>query len=539
MKGKSDQTSQLLIWILIGLFFLAVILKVGLLSIGAFPFNSDEAIVGLMARHILKGNWPVFFYGQAYMGSLDAALVALGFMLFGSETSVIRMVQTLLYLGTIFLTVKLSARIFRSQLAGLVSGLLLAVPTVNVTLYTTVSLGGYGEALLIGALLLFLTIQIEKTPNNTLYYLLWGFFSGLGFWAFSLTIAYILPTSIIVVCSLRKSRRRRLWVRGTWILLAGIIGALPLLIWVFDNGVSTFILELFGSAIAVNAGSDILSMLVKHIQHLFLFGITVTLGFRPPWTTEPIALLLIPLALTFWLMVFVQIFRRLRDKSSHRASYWMIAGVMGAVILMFVVTPFGSDPSGRYFLPIYITLAIFAGDFFAQPAFRINARFRALILTSIVAFNLWSNLEAASQYPPGMTTQFDAITRIDHRFDEQLVGFLSNHGETRGYSNYWVSYPLAFESDEELIYIPRLPYHLDFRYTDRDDRYEPYQVLVEGSDRVAYITTFHPALDGNIRASLHELGVVWDEEKIGDYQIFYNLSSPVRPEEIGELWLGH
>ncbi len=539
MKGKSDQTHQLLIWILIGLFFLAATLKVGLLSIGAFPFNSDEATVGLMARHILEGKWPVFFYGQAYMGSLDATLIALGFRLFGSEIFVIRTVQILLYLGTIFLTVSLSARIFRSQLAGLVSGLLLAVPTVNVTLYTTVSLGGYGEALLIGALLLFLTIQIEKTPDNTLYYLLWGLFSGLGLWAFSLTIAYILPTSIIVVCSLRKSRRRRLWVRGAWMLLAGIIGALPLIIWVFENGVSVLFLELFGSAIAVDTGSDILSMLAKHIQHFMLFGITVTLGFRPPWTTEPVALLLIPLALLFWLLVFVQIFHRLRDKSSQRASYWMIAGVMGAVILMFVLTSFGSDPSGRYFLPIYVTLAIFAGDFFAQPAFRINARFRALILIIVVGFNLWSNLEAAGQYPPGITTQFDAVTRIDHQFDEQLVDFLSKHGETRGYSNYWVSYPLAFESDEALIYIPRLPYHLDFRYTDRDDRYEPYQVLVEESDRVAYITTFHPALDGNIRASLHELGVGWDEEKIGDYQIFYNLSRPVRPEEIGELWLGN
>ncbi|TEU01108.1 MAG: hypothetical protein E3J30_01300 [Anaerolineales bacterium] len=539
MIGKSDQTRQLLIWILIGLFFLAVIVKVGLLSIGAFPFNSDEAIVGLMARHILEGNWPVFYYGQAYMGSLDATLVALGFMLFGSEIFVIRTVQILLYLGTILLTVNLSARIFRSHIAGLVSGLLLAVPTVNVTLYTTVSLGGYGEALFIGALLLLLAIQIDETPDNTLHYLLWGFFSGLGIWAFSLTIAYILPTSFIVVRGLIKSRRSRWWVQGALIFLAGIIGALPLIIWACENGVSILFQEFFGSAIAVNAGSDILSTLVKHIQHLFLFGITVTLGFRPPWTTEPIALLLVPLALIFWLLVFIQIFRRLRDESSHRASYWMIAGVMGAVILVFVLTPFGSDPSGRYFLPIYVTLAIFAGDFFAQPAFRINAPFRALILAIIVAFNLWSNLEAAAQYPPGITTQFDAVTRVDHRFDDQLVDFLSKHGETRGYSNYWVSYPLAFQSDEELIYIPRLPYHLDFRYTDRDDRYEPYQVTVEGSDRVAYITTFHPALDGNIRASFRELGVGWDEEKIGDYQIFYNLSRPVRPEEIGAAWFGN
>ncbi len=538
MIGKSGQTRQLVIWILIGLFFLAVILKAGLLSIGAFPFNSDEAIVGLMGRHILEGKWPVFFYGQSYMGSLDAALVALGFMLFGSEVFVIRMVQILLYLGTIFLTVSLSARIFRSQLAGLVSGLLLAAPAVNVTLYTTVSLGGYGEALLIGALLLFLAIQIDEAPDNTLYYLLWGLFSGLGIWAFGLTIAYILPTSFMVVRSLTKSRRSSWWVLGAMIFLAGIIGALPIIIWAGENGVSVLVQELFGAAIAIDVGANFLSTLAKHIQSFFLFGITVTLGFRPPWTTEPIALLLVPLALVFWVLVFIQIFRRLRDDSLHRASYWMVAGVMGVVILVFVLTPFGFDPSGRYFLPIYVTLAIFAGDFFAQPTFRINAGFRALILAAVVAFNLWSNLEAALQYPPGITTQFDAVTRIDHRYDEQLVEFLSKHGETRGYSNYWVSYPLAFESDETLIYIPRLPYHLDFRYTDRDDRYEPYQVLVDESEHVAYITTFHPDLDRSIRASFRELGVMWDEEKIGDYQIFYNLSRLVRPEEIGEGWLG-
>ncbi len=539
MIGKSGQTRQLLIWILIGLFFLAVILKVALLSVGAFPFNADEAIVGLMARHILEGNWPVFFYGQTYMGSLDATLIALGFMLFGSEVFVIRTIQILLYLGTIILAVNLSARIFRSQLAGLVTGLLLAVPTVNITLYTTVSLGGYGEALLIGALLLLLAVQIDEKPDNTMNYLLWGFFSGLGFWAFGLTIAYILPTSVIVVRSLIKSRRNRWWIQGALIFIAGIIGALPLIIWAYENGVSVLFQELFGSAIAVNAGSAYLSTLIKHIQYYLLFGITVTLGFRPPWTTEPIALLLVPFALVFWSLVFIQIFHRLRDESSRRAIYWMIAGVMGAVILMFVLTPFGSDPSGRYFLPVYFTLAIFAGDFFAQPAFKINARFRALILVFVVAFNLWSNLEAAAQYPPGITTQFDAVTRVNHRFDEQLVEFLDKHGETRGYSNYWVSYPLAFLSDEELIFIPKLPYHLDFRYTARDDRYEPFRVIVDGSDRVAYITTFHPALDESIRASFRRLEVVWEEEVIGDYQIFYNLSRPVRPEEIGDAWLGN
>ncbi len=55
---------------------LAIGLKAALLAADVFPFNADESVVALMARHILQGARPAFFYGQAYMGSLDAVLVA-------------------------------------------------------------------------------------------------------------------------------------------------------------------------------------------------------------------------------------------------------------------------------------------------------------------------------------------------------------------------------------------------------------------------------------------------------------------------------
>ena len=51
---------------------LAAALKTGLVMANVIPFNADEAVVALMARHILQGERPVFFYGQAYLGSLDA-----------------------------------------------------------------------------------------------------------------------------------------------------------------------------------------------------------------------------------------------------------------------------------------------------------------------------------------------------------------------------------------------------------------------------------------------------------------------------------
>ena len=154
-----------------------------------------------------------------------------------------------------------------------------------------------------------------------------------------------------------------------------------------------------------------------------------------------------------------------------------------------------------------------------------------------MVYQLWGTLQCALDYPPGLTTQFYEPTIIDHRFDKALIDFLHQQGETRGYSNYWVSYPLAFESGEDLIFVPRLPYHLDLRYAPRDDRYSAYTRLVEQSTRVAYITTRNPNLDAHLRDRLSALGVTWQEKRIGDYQVYFHLSRAVRPQEmdLGEL----
>src|SRR5438067_3149020 len=36
--------------------------------------DGDEALVGIQAEHILRGQHPFYFYGQVYMGSLEAYL---------------------------------------------------------------------------------------------------------------------------------------------------------------------------------------------------------------------------------------------------------------------------------------------------------------------------------------------------------------------------------------------------------------------------------------------------------------------------------
>src|SRR4030067_1603127 len=99
---------------LVGAIVVAVGLKMSLLAAGSVPFNADEAVVALMARHILQGERPVFFYGQAYMGSLDAYIVAVGFWLVGEKGWVIPVGQGILYLATLLSTAWLGKAAFRS-----------------------------------------------------------------------------------------------------------------------------------------------------------------------------------------------------------------------------------------------------------------------------------------------------------------------------------------------------------------------------------------------------------------------------------------
>ena len=512
---------------------LSIAVKGALLAADAFPFNADEAIVALMARHMLRGEWPAFFYGQAYLGSLDPALVAAGFAAFGEHVLVIRLLQALLFALTVFTGTLLSWRVLHSRPAAVATGLLLAVPTVNVTLYTTVSIGGYGEALLLGQVLLLITLAIRDRPRPWLY-AAWGLVAGVAFWTFGLTLVYILPAA----CLLAWGEARHLpgpTARAGWPLaIAGaLLGMAPWLAWAIMHSPGTLISELLGSAIAGASPSSLPQAWLEHLRNLLLLGGSVTLGFRPPWETRWLALPLLPFVLAVWASAFLHAVMLLRRRGAAQAGAWMIAGVALTTVLGFVLTPFGADPSGRYFLPLAFPLAFFLGSLAADLLPRIGRFAAASIVLLVVAYNLWSTLECVRRTPPGLTTQFDPVARVNTHGYQELIDFLETQGETTGYTNYWVAYPLAFLSEERLVFVPRLPYHEDFRYTSRDDRYPPYDAVVAASPRAAYITTNHPALDERLRRSLTGLGVSFSEASVAGFQVFYGLSEHVLPEALG------
>jgi hypothetical protein len=317
------------------------------------------------------------------------------------------------------------------------------------------------------------------------------------------------------------------------VLAAGaLLGASPWWGYALANGFGGLLYELGGGAIA---GVEQLPWLLRvgnHIMGLGLLGATAALGMRPPWEVHWLGLPLLPFILLFWMAVIAFIFRRLSHSQPHRADQALLAGVMLTLLLGFIFTPFGADPSGRYFVPLVVPLSLFAAAMIVE--LRKNHGLLAYGLVALLLiYHGWGNVQSALRFPPGVTTQFYAPSQVDQRYLPDLITFLRQRGETRGYTNYWVAYPLAFLSGEELLFVPSLPYHLDFRHTTRDDRYPPYGEQVARAQRAAYLTTKHPALDSHLRQQFAAQGLTWQEQQIGDFTVFYALSASLKPEQIG------
>ncbi len=525
---------------------LAALFKVGLLVAGVVPFNGDEAIVALMARHILQGERPVFFYGQAYMGSLDAWLIAGVFALFGPSVGAVRAVQVLVYLGTVATTYWLGRRIFRSEWIAGAAAVFMAIPPVLTTLYTTITLGSYGEVLLIGNLLLLLALHLggaAAAPTVPAARRLGGWFllgvlGGVGFWSLSLIGVYLLPIAIYLAVAYRRQKARL--VPLVVVAAVGfVLGAAPWIGYTLQHGLAT-VADSVGAAMPLPAGYHPVLAVFRHAFYFLLFGLTVVWGLRPPWSAEFLALPMLPFVLALHVAALLFALRgavRVRDQASHGRA--LLLGMMATLVSAYLLTPYGEDPSGRYFVPLTIPTALFVAEALHWLRLRRRRRrspwrkwFAQTLALALVSFYWWSNISAAAHTSPGLSTQFNAVGQIDTRALPALMRFLREHGETRGYSNYWVSYPLAFESGEELIFAPLLPYHLDFRYTPRDNRYPAYADLAAASPRAAYITTNHPKLDEHLREIFASLEITYQEAQIGDYQIFYALSRKVTPDEL-------
>ncbi|NPA06694.1 MAG: hypothetical protein GXO54_04735 [Chloroflexi bacterium] len=505
-------------------------LKGVLIATDQFPLHGDEAVVLLMARHILQGERPIYFYGQAYMGSLDAYLIALGFALLGEATWVARLVQGLLYAAVVSGTMVWVRRHWGGQ-AAFLTGLLLAFPPLIVTLYTTSTRGGYNEALLLGTLGLLWATRPGSRGRSSWHAFFdgaqGGVLLGLGWWIMTMSWLYLVPATGLAWWRRGRARGRAMW----WALglgLAGLVAAGPWWLYSWQHGWRAYLDAYTGQGMP-HPEMGYLSSVLWHLGLFFLFGIPAAWGLRPPWSAQLLVPWLAPVVVAAHGLAWYLWWRIERRTDPGR----LVLAIAGANAAAFVFTRYGADPSGRYFLPLAHMSAIVLGRGLVYIAAGVGRRLMAYGLASAVISHALLGIWTVARPPGPFQTVFQPYVRVSERDLRLLQQFLLEHGERYGFAHYWIAYPLAFISQEQLIFSPRLPYHADLRYTPRDDRYPLYTCQVLRSPRVTYITDGPAALDERLVQGFQQAGIRWREAVIGSFRVYYDLSRPIMPWELG------
>jgi len=507
---------------LIAILALALALRVAWLAADAVPFNGDEAVVALMARHILlNSERPTFFYGQDYSGALDAYLTAAVYAVIGPRILGGRIVQMMLFALYVALVYALAGQVTRDRGTARASALIVAVSSPLLATYTLVSVGGYGESLVLGTLVLWMTLRVtDDWTRCTLAWLALGAAGGLAFWTLGISLVYLIPSALFI---LWRDRFRR-WPMYLAALAAFVAFSSPW--WIYDwthNHASLRQLYDPSAPGGVPLGDRVAGFL--------LLGLPVLFGMRFPWEPGLILVPLAALALALYLAVIVYAVRP--PNPIDRTDGWKLLLIQVSVfIALFIGSRFGIDATGRYLLPLVAPLAIWT-VMLARHVQRTYPRAALALLAYVVAFNFAGTALAAWRNPPGLTTQFGPITRFDNRHDAELISFLLDHEGARGYSNYWVTYRIAFQSEERVILAARLPYKEDLTYSPRDAGYAPYNQMADDSPEVVYVTSQHPQLDTWLRERFTSRGITFRETQIGPFHVFYDLSRKVMPEELG------
>jgi hypothetical protein len=121
-------------------------------------FNSDEAVEGLMARHVLLGEHPLFLWGQRYKGVPEIYLSAAVFRALGSSVVTLKAVTLACFVLFVCLNFVLLDRVFSRRVAWLATAFLIVGPP-SLVMWTLSGSAEIVMTLLAGVVLL---IAIER-----------------------------------------------------------------------------------------------------------------------------------------------------------------------------------------------------------------------------------------------------------------------------------------------------------------------------------------------------------------------------------------
>jgi hypothetical protein len=438
--------------------------------------DSDEAIWTLMSRHVLDGEFPAYFWGQGYGGTIEVYLASPFLWAFGGGVGAARAAALLLTCVATTLVWIVGRHAFDVQRATVAAVLFWVWPAYAVWKSTRFN-GFYVSGQILGLLAILLVLRLAERPGRRDAALL-GLVLGLAAWQTWQLVPVLVPA--LAWLAYRRPAAFRLARIG----VAGlVIGALP--------------------AIASNLRHDGWSRFTapgggtypSRLQGFFTATLPSQLGLRVPFTLE----WLVPRPLA-GLILLAAIVGALMLGWRHRSTaVGLLVAVAAGFPLLYALSPYTwyvDEP--RYLLVLAPVVALLVAGPLRRPLVAAAAIVVAIALSIGGFAAMDSNGEFARR-----NGDVTAVANI-----ASLVRALDDRGVRSAFSEFWLAYRLTLASGERIVVVPR-----------GDSHYPPYLHRVEGSPFPAYVFYAGSAAEAAARATeLESLG--YRRQVVGGFAIW-------------------
>jgi hypothetical protein len=429
-----------------------MVLRVWLLARANWMLDGDEATMGIVGHDIqTRGERPIFFPGQAYMGAWQSYLSALTFTFFGMSREAAKLVPLLSSAAFIGTTMLLARRIY-TPAVGLLAGLFAAIPSLYL-ISTTLRLSyPLIDVMAIGNVILLIAIDStyrDDVPRDFVRRCLAiGLLAGFGFWLHSAIAMYLVPAGLVM---LLRWPRRALTIAAPAGALGFVVGAVPVLHFAWQYDYTTFH-YLLGSD-ADTAGRDYPAIARHLVRHLFprYFGASV------PWQNAHPALQLMIGVPTVAAITFVVArswrapleWLRLRPQRTHPEVVMLIFAAV--VLATYVVSRFSVyaitfahvDATGRYVSPIgsFLPIAL-AGAAWRVARWQRVGQAVAVALAAAVLCGSLINYAATDAQQVFQSPYYRHLPPSS----EGLIATLDELGVEEVWMDHWAGKPLMFDT---------------------------------------------------------------------------------------------
>jgi hypothetical protein len=490
--------------------------------------NSDEANMGIIALHIAyHGEWPTMFYGQGYMGPIEAYIAAPIFRLLGSSLLNLRVGLLLFYISFLFAIYYYSSIIYSKIFAAFIC-LLLCLGSKEVIIRQLKAVGEYPEFPLLAMIICILIVKIvwydDETNNKilgikrkTLYFLL-GLIVGISIWVDFLILPFVFTGLVILLIF---SKKDLLSSPGLFMLAGLLIGLSPFIIYnvtvPFDqstlanmagfinasDGKSYSIIQRIAGAFFISipsatgyvhmcSSNEFPTLGIANVQCTFLQG-GWSLGYLVLWT---LALWKAIKSIAIERKNLSKTTKEYRQKQIIEYSRLMLLISGGMTIILYSLSTSAAsvpDPTARYLIGLLLSIPAVLWQLWPQKNGSSRVNFRGL--SRILSFtNVCILLLIFCVFLSGIFETFADVAAAQQYYLQQtnLVQRLQTLGATHIYSEYWTCNRLIFQSDEKIICGV-----LNEDLSAGLNRYPPYQIAMQKVPNPAYVFPFQSQYDIN------------------------------------------